>query len=87
MTMVFFRDVSPERAPSSVASAWTSRSAWRGRRDHEPQRRLPFGLLHEWWRRRHSRASLSRLDARMLKDIGLSYAEAEHEANKPFWLL
>ena len=29
---------------------------------------------------------MAELDARMLKDIGVSYAEAEAEANKPFWL-
>jgi uncharacterized protein YjiS (DUF1127 family) len=37
-------------------------------------------------RRRHrSRQLLTGFDAHMLKDIGVTFAEAEHEANKPFW--
>jgi uncharacterized protein YjiS (DUF1127 family) len=86
MTMVFFRDVSTEHAGSSAASDWTLPSVGRGRRDHAPYRSSRRALLREWWRRRRSRVSLSQLDSHMLKDIGLSYAEAEHEANKPFWL-
>ena len=41
--------------------------------------------LRAAWRRRRSRHSLAGLDAHMLKDIGITYAEAETEANKPFW--
>lgn len=37
------------------------------------------------WRRYRSRQGIAGLDARMLRDIGVSYAEAEDEANKPFW--
>jgi len=37
------------------------------------------------WRRWKSRRAIVGLDARALKDIGVSYAEAEAEANKPFW--
>jgi uncharacterized protein YjiS (DUF1127 family) len=37
------------------------------------------------WRRHRSRVRLAELDGRLLKDIGVTYAEAEHEANKPFW--
>ncbi len=29
--------------------------------------------------------SIAQLDSHMLKDIGVSLAEAEAEANKPFW--
>jgi len=36
-------------------------------------------------RRRHSRMLITSLDAHMLKDIGVSYGEAEEEANKPLW--
>lgn len=32
-----------------------------------------------------SRRAISQLDARTLKDIGITFAEAEAEANKPFW--
>lgn len=34
------------------------------------------------WRQRHA---LMRLDDHLLKDIGVSRADAEHEAAKPFW--
>jgi uncharacterized protein YjiS (DUF1127 family) len=47
---------------------------------------LWLAWLQEWRRRHRSRTSLSELNDRMLKDIGVTYAEAEHEANKPFWL-
>jgi uncharacterized protein YjiS (DUF1127 family) len=41
--------------------------------------------LDEAVRRHRSRQSISGLNAWMLKDIGVSFAEAEFEANKPFW--
>jgi uncharacterized protein YjiS (DUF1127 family) len=31
--------------------------------------------------------NISELDDRQLKDVGISRAEAEWEANKPFWML
>ena len=38
------------------------------------------------WARRHAtRAHLRRLDAYLIDDVGLSIAEARHEAGKPFW--
>ena len=37
------------------------------------------------WRRQRSRRRIAHLDAHALKDIGVSYAEAEAEANRPFW--
>ena len=41
--------------------------------------------LREWRRRIHDRARLAELDERMLKDIGLTRADAEFLINKPFW--
>jgi uncharacterized protein YjiS (DUF1127 family) len=65
---------------------------------HESRRGSPYpqpeprpaspGLLawaREAYRLSRSRRYLAGLDGHMLKDIGLSYAEAEHELNKPFW--
>ncbi|HUB43368.1 MAG TPA: DUF1127 domain-containing protein [Acetobacteraceae bacterium] len=43
-------------------------------------------LLRRAWRRQRSRNCLARMDGYMLKDIGLTYAEAEAELNKPFWI-
>jgi uncharacterized protein YjiS (DUF1127 family) len=37
------------------------------------------------WRRYRSRQRISELDSHMLKDIGVSFAQAEAEGNKPFW--
>lgn len=63
--------------------------------DLEPPRRAPrpqpkrcnqtAAWLREVVRRRRSRRAIAALDPRMLKDIGVSYAEAEFEANKAFW--
>ena len=44
-----------------------------------------FGALREWRRRSKGRAQLAALDDRMLADIGVSRAEAEFLANRPFW--
>jgi uncharacterized protein YjiS (DUF1127 family) len=40
----------------------------------------------DWQRRAHERHTLMSLDRRMLRDIGVSYADADREARKPFWL-
>jgi uncharacterized protein YjiS (DUF1127 family) len=46
--------------------------------------RLSDGL--ETWRERaRQRAALSRLDERLLADIGLSRTDAVFEYDKPFW--
>ena len=56
-----------------------------------PVRRDAGALGTSWkriraaWRRYRSRQHISGLDSHMLKDIGVTYAEAEAEANKPFW--
>jgi uncharacterized protein YjiS (DUF1127 family) len=44
-----------------------------------------FELLAVWRDRRRQRFILSRLDDRMLHDIGLTYADVEGEISKPFW--
>jgi uncharacterized protein YjiS (DUF1127 family) len=56
-----------------------------------PQHLLPAADRPVWamarsaWRRYRSRQRIAQLDWRVLKDIGASFAEAEAEANKPFW--
>ena len=37
------------------------------------------------WARQRQRYSLAQLDDRILRDMGISRAEAEREAGKPFW--
>ena len=41
--------------------------------------------LLTWQERDRQRHALAQLDARMLKDIGLSRAEVALELHKPFW--
>ena len=38
-----------------------------------------------WQERASQRQALSSLDDRMLTDIGVTWAEADHEAGKHFW--
>ena len=44
-----------------------------------------LATLRQWRRRARDRAELATLDARMLKDIGLTRGDAEFLSNKPFW--
>jgi uncharacterized protein YjiS (DUF1127 family) len=44
-----------------------------------------FEHLAVWQDRRRQRFTLARLDDRMLRDIGLTYADVEGEITKPFW--
>ena len=41
--------------------------------------------LRRWLQLRHERRQLWRLSDAMLKDIGLSRADVEREASRPFW--
>ncbi len=44
-----------------------------------------FDRIAAWQARARQRRELAQLDARELKDIGISRAQAEAEAAKPFW--
>ena len=44
-----------------------------------------IATFREWRRRARDRAQLAGLDDRMLRDIGLTRADAEFLSNKPFW--
>jgi uncharacterized protein YjiS (DUF1127 family) len=63
-----------------------------GRFSHHRKRRAAsdvagrvLATFREWRRRAHDRAELARLDDRMLRDIGVTRADAEFLINKPFW--
>jgi uncharacterized protein YjiS (DUF1127 family) len=52
-----------------------------------PKRQDLWARLRAAWHRHQTRRCLADLDAAALKDIGISFAEAEAEANKPFWVV
>ena len=57
-------------------------------RGHQPRRDTGSSIWQRastMWQRHQSRGRIAMLDAETLKDIGVSFAEAEAEANKPFW--
>jgi uncharacterized protein YjiS (DUF1127 family) len=60
----------------------------RGPKGDSPLRANMDGVLAKIrvaWRRQRTRHSITELDACALRDIGVTFAEAEREANKPFW--
>ena len=42
-------------------------------------------ILNTWRRRVRERRELAQLDSRSLRDLGLTEAAIQFEANKPFW--
>ena len=44
-----------------------------------------FGLLPQWHGRWKQRRDLAGLDARLLRDIGVTPRQALQEVDKPFW--
>ena len=51
-------------------------------------RALAAGLadaFSAWQERVSQRRTLARLDDRLLRDMGLSRSDVEHEVSKPFW--
>jgi uncharacterized protein YjiS (DUF1127 family) len=57
-------------------AAWLSRGT-----------RILFETLVTWQRRAQERRRLATLDPRLLRDMGISEAEAAREAAIPFWRL
>jgi uncharacterized protein YjiS (DUF1127 family) len=81
MTMVFLRDFSNDEA----APQWTTAEINRSPRGVGSVGEGCFVWLRTVLRRRHSRVVLSGLNDHLLRDIGMTRAEAEFEINKPFW--
>ncbi|MBO0710680.1 MAG: DUF1127 domain-containing protein [Acetobacteraceae bacterium] len=75
----------PFTAPRT-ASDW-QRRAGRAAAAGSQRIRAALSPLRESWQRRRTRSLLCELDDRMLKDIGVTRAEADCEANKSFWYL
>jgi uncharacterized protein YjiS (DUF1127 family) len=49
------------------------------------QRRSVLGTLTRWRALRRERLALAQLEPAALKDLGISPAQAEQEAKRPFW--
>jgi uncharacterized protein YjiS (DUF1127 family) len=79
------RPAGPDAAVRGLARPVATRPA--AVEPHAPPRAGLWATLRAGWGRQRTRRCLAELDAHMLKDIGISYAEAEAEANKPFWAL
>jgi len=45
----------------------------------------PLATLREWRRRARDRGQLAGLSDLILQDIGITRADAQYFANKPFW--
>lgn len=54
-------------------------------RPHPRRRSRLVAVIGRWWQRSRDRDLLKRLDARQLRDIGLTRDEVEREMAKPFW--
>jgi len=77
--MVFFGKIPPKPVNRTPIGPGPNREGL------EPTRDSRLALLRTWYQRRRARILLSQLDDRLLKDVGLTYYEAEHEVSKPFW--
>jgi len=66
----------PARGPRTAAGLWL---------DVKALAATALARLLHWHDVARQRRALLALDARILKDIGISRAEAEREAGRPFW--
>ena len=74
--------ISSERVCSRDAPRRDYSRKWAGRGN--PAERL-IALIDLWIDRRRGRIALARLTRQDLDDIGISCAQAEFEASRPFW--
>ena len=70
------------RAPWDIRPVGPHRRGGQGGPDRLAALRTGFSAALRRWR---TRQRISQLDQHALRDIGVSYAEAEREANKAFW--
>lgn len=67
----------------ALRTAHDGLGAWTATVAHVLDRTLDTIAL--WRQRAITRRELSRLDDRMLQDIGITLIDVEREASKPFW--
>jgi uncharacterized protein YjiS (DUF1127 family) len=71
--------------PRSPACAQAARRHRTALDDLSDAAQSVVATLRAWRQRLRERDQLARLDDRMLSDIGLTRADAEYLASKPFW--
>jgi uncharacterized protein YjiS (DUF1127 family) len=82
-----FDQARTRRAAAIVGFERVMRGGWPLPRHRGPADffRSALIVIRHWHERARQRRQLARLDARMLRDIGITAGEAERECNKPFW--
>jgi uncharacterized protein YjiS (DUF1127 family) len=74
------------KSPLEPSPAATTGRLIAARPAPRPRHRWPlFATLSQWLRHSRDRELLRRLDARQLRDIGLTREQVEREVEKPFW--
>lgn len=73
-------------APAAVMTAGSNVSAFAQKRVTGGVLQTLFTLLLTWEDRINQRQTLRDLDDRALADMGISHADVDYEAGKPFWV-
>lgn len=68
-----------------MSNSTTSPNGWLTADTASPAVKKIIGIVHEYWHRSCSRRELMALDARDLRDLRLTRADAMREARKSFW--
>ena len=80
MSQTFINESSSRRPAASLPHTWS-----RFAHSFDGGLVAVVDTLLIWQRRHKDRMHLMSLDDRLLRDIGISYADVENEASKPFW--
>lgn len=81
-----FDQVRTRRTVAIVAFERVMRGGWPPRRrGRDDLFHSALALIRRWRERARQRRQLARLDTRLLRDLGITAADAERECNKPFW--
>ena len=80
-------DQARKTASSPLAAAMALPTRQPSTYDRRSLLRRVFDLLCTWQRRHETRCRLAELDDRALRDVGLTRAQVQVEASKPFWMV
>ena len=85
MTMARAARANPTEARAAAIAVIPENPSARTRHSLAQVIRRLVAVLRLWHRRYRTRRELATCDAWLLRDIGISTGEAQHEADKPFW--